>query len=158
MEVLRTAIQEGLKEGPPEEDVSMEIFDALRPWFISRPALNERVLSELQPYVETWSNTTLLPENAYGFRLYRNNSRLHMHLDKPETHIISFILHIASSDDAEPWPLVIEDYHGNTHEVVLTSGDLLFYESSKLLHGRPHTFQGSWYTSIFAHFRIPRNV
>ena len=83
---------------------------------------------------------------AYGFRLYRNNSKLFMHLDKPNTHVISFILHIDSSDDAEPWPIVIEDYHGNTHEVILTSGDILLYESSKCLHGRPKRFKGSWYT------------
>jgi len=75
-----------------------------------------------------------------------------MHVDRSETHVISFILHIASSDDAEPWPLVIEELHGNTHEVILTSGDLVFYESSKVFHGRPHTFKGSWYTSIFVHF------
>jgi len=78
-----------------------------------------------------------------------------MHVDKAESHIISFILHIDSSDDAEPWPLTIDDFQGNTHDVVLTSGDLVLYESSKVFHGRPHPFRGSWYTSIFAHFYPP---
>jgi hypothetical protein len=40
----------------------------------------------------------------------------------------------------------------DTHEVILTSGDLLFYESSKCFHGRPHTFKGSWYSSVFVHY------
>jgi hypothetical protein len=40
--------------------------------------------------------------------LYRNESTLTMHVDKMQTHIISFILHIDSSDDAEPWPIFIE--------------------------------------------------
>ena len=40
----------------------------------------------------------------------------------------------------------------DTHEVVLTSGDMLFYESSKCFHGRPRTFRGSWYTSVFVHY------
>jgi hypothetical protein len=32
----------------------------------------------------------------------------------------------------EDWPIFIEDLNGNTHEVVLTPGDILFYESSKV--------------------------
>jgi hypothetical protein len=39
-----------------------------------------------------------------------------------------------------------------THEVILTSGDLLFYESSKCFHGRPRPFKGSWYSSVFVHY------
>lgn len=34
----------------------------------------------------------------------------------------------------------------------MTSGDILFYESSKCFHGRPHIFNGSWYSSIFVHY------
>ena len=40
----------------------------------------------------------------------------------------------------------------DTHEVILTSGDMLFYESSKCFHGRPHRFKGSWYSSVFVHY------
>ena len=36
-----------------------------------------------------------------------------MHVDKSQTHIVSFILHIDSSEDAEPWPILIEDFHGS---------------------------------------------
>jgi hypothetical protein len=75
-----------------------------------------------------------------------------MHVDLSQTHVISFILHIGSSEDAQPWPLTIEDFHGKTHEVILTSGDVLLYESSKCLHGRPKRFNGSWYTSVFVHY------
>ena len=86
-------------------------------------------------------------------RVYRNQSQLLMHVDNPETHVISSILHIGSSEDAQEWPLVLEDYAGNTVEVHLTPGDLLLYESSRLLHGRPTVFQGSWYTSLFIHYK-----
>jgi hypothetical protein len=75
-----------------------------------------------------------------------------MHHDQTSTHIISCILHIASSKDSEPWPLVIEDYAGNTNQVVLTAGDLVLYESAKAFHGRPHQFIGNWYTSLFIHY------
>jgi hypothetical protein len=68
------------------------------------------------------------------------------------THIISCILHVDHDQDSEPWPLFIEDFQGNTNEVVLESGDMLFYESSKCIHGRPRPFHGSWYSSIFVHY------
>jgi hypothetical protein len=29
---------------------------------------------------------------------------------------------------------------------------MLFYESSKVFHGRPKRFDGSWYTSVFVHY------
>ena len=52
----------------------------------------------------------------------------------------------------EPWPIFIEDFHGRTHEVILTPGDILFYESSKCFHGRPKRFNGGWYSSLFVHY------
>jgi hypothetical protein len=78
-------------------------------------------------------------------------------VDRMETHVISCILHIDHSEDAEPWPLLIEDFQGNTNEVFLESGDMLFYESSKCIHGRPRPFNGSWYTSIFVHYYPAEN-
>lgn len=74
------------------------------------------------------------------------------HLYQAQTHVISFILHIDSSEDSEPWPIFIEDFKGRTHEVILKRGDILFYESSKCFHGRSRKFVGSWYSSIFVHF------
>jgi hypothetical protein len=146
MVALRKGIREGVEKGPRLER-EIEVIEGDQPWFIDRPDLTKRVLKELQHFPETWVGMELEAHRAYGFRLYRNNSRLHMHIDRSQTHIVSFILHIDSSDDAEPWPLVIEDFQGRTHEVILKSGDLLFYESSKCFHGRPHTFKGSWYSS-----------
>mmetsp|Transcript_69066 Transcript_69066/g.200407 ORF Transcript_69066/g.200407 Transcript_69066/m.200407 type:complete len:349 (+) Transcript_69066:92-1138(+) len=152
MEDLREAIRQGLEKGPRTEK-KIDVIDTAEPsWFIDRPDMTNRVLHEMQPYVETWSNTELTAWGAYGFRLYRNNSKLQMHVDRSQSHVISFILHIASSEDAEPWPIVIEDLHGRTHEVILTSGDVLLYESSKCLHGRPRRLNGSWYTSVFVHY------
>eukprot|EP00536_Pseudo-nitzschia_multiseries_P008952 jgi/Psemu1/66768/estExt_Genemark1.C_2380036 len=151
METLRKAIRDGVAAGPRLEP-DVEVIDGDTPWFIDRPDLTKRVLEELQHYPEAWVNVELTAHQAYGFRLYRNNSQLLMHIDRPQTHVISFILHIDSSEDADPWPILIEDYHGNTHEIVLTSGDIVFYESSKVFHGRPHRFNGSWYSSVFVHY------
>lgn len=153
---LRQAIRDGLPTADYEEPIN-EIDAPLKPLFIQRPDLTARVLRELQPYVEAWSGIELTPFRAYGFRLYQNQSQLTMHVDRMQTHIVSCILHIDSSEDSDPWPLFIEDLHGRTHEVLLTSGDLLFYESSKCFHGRPQRFNGSWYSSIFVHY-YPANV
>jgi hypothetical protein len=49
-------------------------------------------------------------------------------------------------------PFSFHKHLTDTHEVVLSSGDLLFYESSKVFHGRPHRFKGSWYSSVFVHY------
>jgi hypothetical protein len=57
-----------------------------------------------------------------------------MHVDRTQTHVISCIYHIASSDDAEPWPIVIEGYDGTTNSVVLKPGDIMLYESAKVRH------------------------
>jgi len=72
-------------------------------------------------------------------------------VDRKQTHIISMIYHIDSESD-EPWPILIEDFLGRTHEVILAPGDILFYESSKCMHGRPKAFKGQWYSSIFIHY------
>jgi len=71
---------------------------------------------------------------------------------RTQTHVISCIYHIASSEGSKPWPVVVEDYDGNTNSVVLKPGDLFFYESAKNFHGRPTYFDGEWYTSVFVHF------
>jgi len=152
-EALRKGVRDGVNApGGPRFEEDIEVIEGNRPWFVDRPDLTQRVLDELQHFPETWAGMELEAHKAYGFRLYRNDSNLHMHIDKSQTHIVSFILHIDSSDDAEPWPILIEDYHGNTHEVILTSGDMLFYESSKVFHGRPRRFKGSWYSSVFVHY------
>jgi hypothetical protein len=94
--------------------------------------LHVQALSELQPILEAWAGMPLIPAIAYGFRLYRNESSLWMHIDRTQTHVISCIYHIDSSDNAQPWPIVIEDYIGNTNQVILKPGDILLYESAKV--------------------------
>jgi len=138
--------EDGVIEYDDEEDSA--------PLLVDTSTLNRKALKVLKPYHEAWAGVPLKGSIAYGLRIYRNNSNLNMHTDRSNTHIISCILHIDHDDDpeSEPWPLVIEDFQGNTNEVVLESGDMLFYESSKCLHGRPKMFKGKWYSSLFVHY------
>jgi len=41
-----------------------------------------------------------------------------MHVDETNTHVISSIYHIDSSDDAEQWAIVVKDFTGATNEVI----------------------------------------
>jgi len=156
VEELKHALHEGLKKEPIlEHDVAVIEGDKENmPIIINTWELNNKVLDELKVMHEAWSGVPLVGNNAYGLRVYRNGSHLNMHVDKSETHIISCILHVDHDDDpeSEPWPLVIEDFQGNTNEVNLESGDMVFYESSKAFHGRPRKFKGKWYSSIFVHY------
>ena len=148
-------LQDSLEAGRStayEEDYVDVIEGANRPLFIDQHPLNEKVLNALRPMHEAWAGVPLVGSVAYGLRIYQNNSRLLMHIDQPDTHVISCILHVGHSEDSEPWPLFIEDFQGNTNEVLLEPGDMLFYESSKCLHGRPRRFNGSWYSSLFVHY------
>lgn len=123
-----------------------------QPYFFADVAMNDEIMNELLPLHEAWSGVELVPNNAYGLRAYRNGTNLLMHVDKTETHIISSILHVDHGENDDPWPLFIEGFDGNFHEVYLESGDMLFYESSKCLHGRPKTFNGEFYSSLFTHY------
>lgn len=131
----------------------IEADDHARPIMITDSADNQAILDEMKPMFEWWSGKELKGSIAYGIRAYRNDSNLLMHVDKSSTHVISGIFHVDRSDDAEPWPIVIEDFQGNVNQVYLEPGDVLFYESSKCFHGRPQTFIGSYYASIFMHYR-----
>jgi hypothetical protein len=100
-DVLLAALQLGIHNGLPTArlEQTVEVIRGPRPLFIDRPDLMQRVLQELRHYAETWAKVPLTPHLAYGFRLYQNQSQLFMHVDRMQTHIVSFILHIDSSED-----------------------------------------------------------
>uniref|UniRef100_A0A7S4MID0 Fe2OG dioxygenase domain-containing protein n=2 Tax=Odontella aurita TaxID=265563 RepID=A0A7S4MID0_9STRA len=151
VEELKQRLHDGLPTAGDEVRTSA-IQGELKPYLVPVGRLALKAMDVLKPMHEEWVGVPLKGTTAYGLRAYRNGSNLLMHVDKPQTHIISCILHIDHSEDSEPWPIFIEDFKGNTNEVVLESGDMLFYESSKCLHGRPRNFTGSWYSSIFVHY------
>lgn len=151
---LKDRLHQGLRsenKGHESEDECLET--KLPPYFLGDDRMNKEVLEALLPLHEAWvGGVELVPHLAYGLRVYRNDSNLLMHFDQQDTHVISSILHVDHGNNDEPWPLVIEDFHGNTNEVFLQSGDLLFYESSKCRHGRPKKYKGDFYSSLFLHY------
>eukprot|EP00049_Salpingoeca_infusionum_P000395 m.39614 g.39614 ORF g.39614 m.39614 type:complete len:351 (+) comp10335_c0_seq1:267-1319(+) len=143
-------------DNPPRMEAAIDIVkvgdvrEAKPPFFIDQPQLNREVLLELQPYLQEWCRCELEPMVAYGLRVYRYGNTLGRHVDRLDTHVISVIVHVGRD---EPWPIVIEDHDGVEHAVDLKPGQMLFYESAKQPHHRPTPFTGSYYSSLFVHYR-----
>lgn len=152
---LRERYHKSLARAPRPEASTSELSGVagpIRPDFLEQEALNYRVLDALKPLHEAWSGVELEPTSVYGVRVYRNGSTLKDHLDVPETHVISSILHIDSDLDA-PFPLEIQDATGTYSAVDLRPGQMCFYESAKAFHRRSIPMRGRHYGSLFLHYR-----
>ena len=105
----------------------------------------------MKPMLEQWCGKDLLPTYVYGIREYQNKAVLKSHRDRIETHIISVIINV-DQEVKEEWPLVIEDNYYRTHRVMLKPGEVVFYESARLKHGRPIALNGKSFANVFCHF------
>lgn len=65
--------------------------------------------------------------------------------------VTSAIVNVAQDVD-EDWPLEVYDRFGNAVNVTMEPGDMVFYESHSLIHGRPFALKGRFYANIFIHF------
>ena len=68
-----------------------------------------------------------------------------------DTHIISAIINVAQKVN-KPWPLHIMDHGQKHHKVYLNPGEMVWYESSILPHGRPDPLDGDYYDNLFVHY------
>ena len=110
------------------------------------------LLKTFQPMHEEWCGFRLVPTACYGMRMYMPGAFLYDHVDREETHIISSTLCIAHDLD-ESWPLSIEDGEGQPAEINLNPGELVLYESARLMHGRPYELEGRYYVAQFIHYK-----
>lgn len=115
-----------------------------------------RLSRELRETLEEWYGGELVMTSIYGVRKYTNGSVLRMHVDTANTHVVSAIINVDQEIDVasgdRDWPLLILDHDGKEHNLVMAPGDLVLYESAKLLHGRPTVFHGTSYSNIFIHY------
>lgn len=104
--------------------------------------------------VKRWSGVDeLIHTSTYGIRIYERGDTLISHIDHPETHILSVICSIHQEEMDEPWALEIKDVNGDEHEVYLEEGEMLFYESDILEHGRMKPLNGNRYSNMYVHFK-----
>ena len=120
--------------------------------------LNENIMNTmaqvLQPLVEHWCKCKLERTAIYGIREYYRGNILRNHVDRVATHVISVIIQVDQDlGGAEDWLLEVIDYKGKRQHVKLLPGEMLLYESAKLIHGRPAMFKGRRFANAFMHFR-----
>lgn len=72
---------------------------------------------------------------------YLRGSWLALHVDRMDTHVVSAILQLDQNVDKD-WPLYVLDMKGKRVKVVLEPGEMVLYESAKILHGRQEPLDG----------------
>jgi len=117
----------------------------------------EDIYAQMRPMAQDWidNKVELSGTSIYGIRKYTRGAWLHGHLDHLRSHVISAILNIKQDVD-EDWPLQIFDHSGQVHEVLLQPGEMVWYESASLVHGRVKPLNGSYFENLFVHY-MPRS-
>ncbi len=111
---------------------------------------NARLAEDLRPLHEAWAGRPLVLSHCYGIRCYQRGTFLYNHVDR-QPHFISSTIcvdHVLNS----PWPLHIESVDGEVSQVNMEPGELIFYEGTRLVHGRPYPLDGDYYAGIFVHY------
>lgn len=115
----------------------------------------DKLIENMLPLHENVFNTKLIPSVMYGVRKYHKGAILDMHFDKYITHHVGSIMVIDKDlDNQEDWPLHIINNQGIEDKVYLNVGDIIFYESARLLHGRPNPLLGNYYSIVMTHLSI----
>ncbi|MCP4959091.1 MAG: 2OG-Fe(II) oxygenase [Actinomycetia bacterium] len=150
---LREFVDQGIGSAGPEFEADEDIYLDGHPDFLALdPQLADDVIAELKPMHERWAGVPLEESAIYGVRVYRDGHRLLPHVDRIETHVISSVVHLMHDTDT-PWHLRIVDVDGDSHDVALEEGEMVFYESARSVHSRPEPMVGRSYCSIFVHYR-----
>ena len=159
---LHTLIYEYYKEHSEDrhieawvkQDTNINQYD-VRNMMVTLPQMiEEAIYRSLQPLLEDWCKCQLERQALYGIREYYKGHVLRNHVDRLNTHAISAIIQVHKElDGAKDWLLEVVDYNGERNEIVMDPGDMVLYESARLIHGRPNMFEGRIYANIFVHFR-----
>ncbi|MEW6995131.1 prolyl hydroxylase family protein [Colwelliaceae bacterium MEBiC 14330] len=119
--------------------------------------LNENLAQEiqqgLQPLVEAWFGHYLKLSKIEDIKNYKNAAVIQQQREDSNTSIVTAIINIDQSVN-KPWPLVIYDHNYRKHEILLTPGDICFYEAAKLSHGRPEALDGVNFSQLRVHYQL----
>lgn len=113
--------------------------------------IKKTIWSSLRPLVEEWVGGHKLTEvSLYGIRVYHEGATLGTHVDTIPL-VTSCIINV-DQDVNEPWPIEVYGHDGKAYNVTMEPGDMVFYESHTVLHGRPFPLNGSFYANLFVHY------
>ena len=113
---------------------------------IHNPLWGLEILSSSSYNLSKIIQDNLLPTYCYG-RVYRNNSALPIHTDRPACEI-SVTLHL---DGDSSWPIWIKNPEGDDVSVDLQSGDAMVYLGCLAPHWR-EKYTGNQYSQLFLHY------
>ena len=118
-------------------------------------SVKDEVSEKLRLVAEDWLGgmVELAGTESYGIRKYTRGAIMLGHVDHLINHVVSAILNIKQDVDS-PWPLQIYDNDDNLHEIFLEPGEMILYESAKLIHGRAKPLNGSSYENYFVHYML----
>ena len=76
-------------------------------------------------------------------------------LPKHDLSLIQF-----GQDVDEDWPLEVIGHDGKSRNVTIKPGEIIYYESHSVIHGRPYPLKGRHFANIFLHYQPyhPYNV
>jgi prolyl 4-hydroxylase len=136
--------------GEIEKNIKSNILDINK----APNELRIELIEQMTILLTKWINykSTLQHVATYGIREYTRGSSLGNHYDKKNTHVISAIIHLEDKSN-KPWELYIEDHNFKPHHITMEYGDVIFYESTTCLHGRPTSFEGDYHRNMYIHFR-----
>ena len=112
---------------------------------------NHQLAEALRPLHEAWAGMPLVLSDCYGIRCYQRGTYLHNHVDR-QPHFVSATICVDQALST-PWPLHIENADGSASQINLQPGELVLYEGTRLIHGRPYPLDGDFYAGIFVHYR-----
>ncbi|WP_415896787.1 prolyl hydroxylase family protein [Neptuniibacter sp. QD72_48] len=115
------------------------------------PELQHEIHKTLQPLAEAWSGCLLKPLVIDEINIYSEGSTTKY--GRTELGAISILLNLHQKIE-RPWPIIIEDHFYRSHKVSLVSGQLLMYESKRLLPFSPVPLQGEHCTCMLAHYEL----
>jgi len=97
--------------------------------------------------------SNLVHTSTYGIREYTDGTILKSHVDRPDTHVLSAIIHVGSRNVRKPWALTVENRRSKPKDIFFNDSiDIVLYESSSLVHGRPIAFEGECFANLFIHY------
>lgn len=114
------------------------------------PILEATIMNAARDILEEWTGMRQAHTSLWGVRVYHNRSILTPHVDR--LPLVSSVIINVDQDVDEPWPLEAYDHDGVAHNVTMEPGEMLFYESATIIHGRPFPLKGNYYAGIFIHF------
>lgn len=106
-------------------------------------ALRKMLWEASKESLEQWTGVELSPTSLYGVRVYTEGAVLASHVDRMPL-VVSAIVNVAQDVD-EPWPLEVYGHDGNAYNITMDVGDMVFYESHSVIHGRPFPLKGRYY-------------